>query len=132
MKKLVLLLTVALFLLGLSACGGGKYADAKALIEKQIKITEDFVTACDGVQNADDAAKAITDFANGINSLKPEMEALDKKYPEMKEGEVPDELKPLITKVGEVSAKVPGAMGKLTAYSADEKVAEALKLLQGQ
>jgi hypothetical protein len=131
MKKLVLCATVGLFLIGVIACGGGgKYADAKALIEDTLDATETFIAACDKIKNVDDAIAAVTDYAEAMKELQPKIKEMQEKYPELKdEKNPPEELKDLMKRTEEVMPKIMGAMGKLMQYASDPKFMEAQKKL---
>lgn len=131
MKKLVLCATVGLFLIGVIACGGGgKYADAKAVINDMIDATETFIAACDKIENVDDAIAAVTDYAEAMKELQPKAMELEKKYPELKDKDnPPEELKDAMKRMEEVMPKIMGAMGKLMQYASDPKFMEAQKKL---
>jgi cell division protein FtsB len=86
MKKLILFATVVVFLFSLTACGGGgKYADAKRLMEKQVQLFEDFINALDKAGSANDVAAALNDFSDEMQKMVPQMKELQEKYPELKD-----------------------------------------------
>lgn len=131
MKKLVLFATIGLFLIGMTACGGGgKYADARAMIEDMLDATEKFIAACDKIENVDDAIAAVNDYAEAMKELQATAKELEKKYPELKDKDnPPEEIKDLMKKVEEITPKIIGAMGKLMQYATDPKFMEAQKKL---
>jgi hypothetical protein len=132
MKKFVLFATIALFVLGLTACkGGGKYADVKDVLEKYIAGNEKFVSALDNIKSADDVVTALNALTAVTKELAPKMKAIDQKYPEMKDMQNPPaELKPLMDRVNAVMTKMMSGMEKLMSYASDPKVQEAQKNYQ--
>ncbi len=135
MKKLILFATVIVFLFGLAACGGGgKYADAKKLMEKQIQLFEDFINGVDKAGSADDVAAALNDFSDEMQKMVPEMKELQEKYPELKDAKdeaMPEELKPIMEKLQkEIMPKFMGVMAKIGQYANDPAVQEASQNFQ--
>jgi hypothetical protein len=61
-----------------------------------------------------------------MKKLIPELLEFQKKYPEYKEGKVPEGLEPDMKQLEEVSAKMSGAMMKMAQYMMDTKVQEAM------
>ncbi len=130
MKKLVLCLTVVVFLVGLVACGGGgEYAEAKEVMEDMIGAFDGFGTAMEKANDAKAVAAALNDFLAKMEDLKPKMDELEKKYPNLK-NEPPEELKDLMPKMDEAGKKMMGAMMKIGQYAADPEVAKAMEKLQ--
>ena len=127
MKKMMLVLTVVFFLLGLTACGGGKYGDVKNVMNEMIDAQEKFAASCENISSADDAVAALNDFTTAIEAIAPKMKEMPEKYPELKDKEnPPEELKPLIDKIEAAGQKMSVAMTKLMAYQQDPKVQEAM------
>jgi phage shock protein A len=122
---LVFLLVVGLA--GFFACStGGKYGEAKDLLNKSLTAMDDFVKAIDQAKDAKAVAAAITNFKDSMAALKPKMQALDKKYPELKdETKMPEDLKPLMTKMQEMSSKMINASMKAYQYNQDPEVQKA-------
>ncbi len=131
MKKKIILLFLGFTMLSFFLTGcGGKYSDVKKVNEKYISLMDNYITDIKKADNAEDAAKAINKFADGMEKLWPEMQALAKKYPELKDKSVqPEELKELEKKVSDMSKKMVGAMMKLVPYMMNHKVMEAQKRL---
>ena len=127
MKKTVLFLCVAVLAMGVFACkGGGKYSDVSAVMEKYMAGIDSFVTAMDGVKDADGVVKALNGLTEVTKAVAPQLKAFETKYPELKGSENPPaELKPLMDKMMAVSGKMMGAMGKIQQYMTDPKVMEA-------
>lgn len=128
MKRLVLVLTVALFLIGLTACGGGKYADVKDVMGKILDANEKFTAAAEKAEDVDGAVAAIETYAEGMKGLFPKMMELMGKYPELADKtKMPDELKDLNAKGEELQTKMTAAMTKLsTTYGQDPKFQAAM------
>lgn len=130
MKKLVLLLTVVVFLAGVVACGGGgKYDDAKAVMNDMIDAFNGFGDAMDKANDGKAVAAAIEDFADKMAALKPKIDEMQKKYPDFK-SQPPEELKELVEKVGEASQKMSAAMMKIGQYATDPDVQKVMPKLQ--
>jgi hypothetical protein len=125
--KGLLILALAVGLAGSLACTkGGKYGEAKALLNKSLVAMEDFAKAMDKATEAKAVAAAINSFKDVMADLKPKMQALDKKYPELKnETNPPEELKPLMDKLQETSGKMLNAMMKAYQFSQDPEVQKA-------
>ncbi len=131
MKKLFSVLAVGLLLFAF-ACGGGggKYAEAKKIMEETADTMEEFMNSVEKAGSADDVVAAINKFSDSMKKLKPKVEELQKKYPELKnEKEVPEELKPVIERFNSLGSRMMGAMGNIAKYAADPKVQEAQQKL---
>ena len=131
MKKLFTLVTIVVFLSMMFACGGGKYAEAKKVMEKFISITNDFVSDMEKADDADSTAAAINAYADEMADLSADMKKVQEKYPEIKDQEnPPEELKELSAQMEEVMPKMMAAMMKLAKYAQEPAVMEAQKKLQ--
>jgi uncharacterized protein YjgD (DUF1641 family) len=132
MKKglfLPLLCTLAILLL-ISGCAG-KYADAKKVNKEYMELVKGYLDDLDKTESAQDAAKAINRFADGMQDLWPKMKALTEKYPELKDRDnIPEELKEMQAEAAEVGKKMGGSMMKLMPYMQDPEVQKAQKRLQ--
>lgn len=128
MKKLLILVTVGLFLLGMLACGGDKYGEAKVVIEDMANALESFTADAEKIESADDAAKILEDFAEKMKGLSEKMKSLQEKYPEIKnQKDVPEELKEGMKRLESIGPKLGGAMMKMAKYATDPKVIAAQK-----
>lgn len=134
MKKLILFVTLGLFLLGFVACGGaggGKYADAKEVMEEMVDLMDDFSAAMDKANDGKAVAAALEGFIDRMKSLKEKADELEKKYPELKDKEnIPEELKDLMPKLEEAGKKMGASMMKIMQYASDPAVAELMPKLQ--
>ena len=130
-KGLLLPFLCALVVLSLIAGCAGKYADAKKVNKEYMALIQGYIDDLDKTENAQDAAKAINRFADGMQDLWPKMKALSEKYPELRDREnVPEELKEMQTEAEEVGKKMGSAMMKLMPYMQDPEVQKAQKRLQ--
>lgn len=132
MKKFAFSVVAFIFILALISCGGGgKYAEATKLMEKQSDLMSSFAEDMNSAANAADAAKAIDNFREGMEKIMPEYKNLEDKYPELKtqkEEDMPAEIKPVMDKMmKEVMPKFAAAMGKMQQYMNDPAVQEAYK-----
>jgi uncharacterized protein YjgD (DUF1641 family) len=121
----------ALAVLLLMAGCGGKYADAKKVNKEYMALVQGYIDDLDKTESAQDAAKAIDRFADGMQALLPKMKALAEKYPELKDRDnIPEELKEMQAEAAEVGKKMGSAMMKLMPYMQDPEVQKAQKRLQ--
>jgi hypothetical protein len=131
-KGLVLpfLCALAVFLL-IAGCAG-KYDDAKKANKEYMALVQGYIDDLDKTESAQDAAKAINRFADGMEALWPKMKALSEKYPELKDpNNIPEELKEMQAEAAEVGRKIGGSMMKLMPHMQDPEVQKAQKRLQG-
>jgi len=130
-KGLLLPVLCALAVLLLIAGCAGKYDDAKKVNKEYVALVQGYVDDLDKTENAQDAAKAINRFADGMEGLWPKMKALSEKYPELKDrNNIPEELKELQAEAAEVGKKMGSSMMKLMPYMQDPEVQKAQKHLQ--
>jgi len=126
-------LFVSLLILALAfACGkGGKYSDAKAVIDDMVKVTESYIAAMEKAEDADTVATAMNAYAAGMKKLAPRMQEIEKKYPEFKnQDEPPAELAESMEKMGQVMKKMFEVSMKTAKYAEDPKVQAAQKAMQ--
>ena len=131
MRKRIPVIFLSFFMISFLLVGcGGKYSDVKKVNEKYIALMEDYITDIDKADNADDAAKAVNKFADGLEALLPEMQGFSEKYPELKDKSNPPEaLKEIDRRVKDTSKKMVDAMMKLMPYMMHPKVLNAEKRL---
>lgn len=121
----------ALAVLFLIAGCAGKYDDAKKVNKEYMGLVQGYVDDLDKSESAQDAAKAINRFADGMEVLWPKMKALSEKYPELKDrNSIPEELKEMQAEAAEVGKKMGSSMMKLMPYMQDPEVQKAQKHLQ--
>ena len=115
------------------ACGGGggKYAQAKKVISKQIQVFDEFATGMEKADNAKDVAKAMNNYADSMEKLIPMQQELFEKFPELKDQkEPPAELKEEADKIMEISGKIQSAFMKIDQYGDDPDVQKAQKRME--
>jgi hypothetical protein len=130
MKKLVLGFIVILisFVLQNANPGQDKYADVKDLLAKQTNVFEEYIKACENVKNAKDVVVLINNFKEGFKALTPDLKTLVKKYGDLNKllkDNPPEELKPGLKKIEELSIKVAEVSMKLEPYAQDPEVLKA-------
>jgi hypothetical protein len=132
MKNIILITLISVLVISFTGCGemGGKYADAKAVLNKMIEINDHYVKDLEAVESAADYVKALNKYADAMEKLKPKMEAVAKKYPEMKGQATPEELKPLVEKMGQSMQAMMTASMKMMKYAEDPEVMKATQRLQ--
>ena len=124
----MIVLGLAFSIVGLTACGGGKYGEAKKAMEKSIQIMDDFANGMDKADNAKEVAATINKFTKGMEALKPVMEELEKKHPEIKDqSNLPSELAPYAEKFAEIGQKFMSAIMKTQKYQDDPEVQKAME-----
>ena len=135
MKKLILMATIGMFLFMATACGGGgKYADAKKVVEEMITVTNDFFNAVEAAEDAQAVAAAIDGYAESMKALAPKMKEMQEKYPElkdMKDEDMPAELQGVMKGLEESMKKMMSPEStiakKMMQYATDPVVQEAQK-----
>ncbi|MBM3297418.1 MAG: hypothetical protein FJY83_07435 [Candidatus Aminicenantes bacterium] len=125
--KGALVFVLAVGLAGFFGCkGGGKYGDAKAVMNDTLKAMENFINGMDKAGDSQAVVKALNAFSADMKELKPKLKELEKKYPELKDQEnPPEELKEQTKMMEEMSGKLMGAMMKLFQYAEDPEVQKA-------
>jgi hypothetical protein len=130
MKTTVRLVLVLMISAAIGCGGGGKYAQAKKLINKQVEIMNDYATAMEKAENAKDVAAALNAYAAGTADLAPDMKKFQEEFPGMKDqAEPPAELKPGMDKMQQVMGRIISASMKAARYMMDPAVQEAQKKL---
>ncbi|MCP5106835.1 MAG: hypothetical protein GY950_25855 [bacterium] len=128
MKKIIFIAVLGLVLYGLTACGGGKYAEPKDVLEKYVTAMEDVINAFDKAGDADAVAAALNKYSDYMKDLGPKLKEMSEKYPELSNKDnPPEELLPLVERLNAAMGKFEGAMAKVGQYATDPKVMEAQK-----
>jgi len=125
--RALLVVVVAVGLVGCFGCkGGGKYADAKDVMADSMKAMESFAADMDKASDSQAVVKALNAFSKDMAELKPRLQELEKKYPELKDqANPPEELKPIIKQMEGVSGKFTNALMKIFQYANDPEVQKA-------
>lgn len=129
MKKLFLVFTIAIFSFTLSnAQELEEYSDIIDMLVKQSKIMEEYIKGCENVKEAKDVVVLLTRYKEGSKTLIPDLKTLIKKYGPFEKlfGENPPEnVKPHIKKIEELTQKFYGASMALGKYKDDPEVKKA-------
>jgi hypothetical protein len=131
LKKVVYLIVCGVCLLGIMNCGDGKYADAKKVTVKYLGAMESFASAVEKAKGPDALVRAVDEFEVEMKALRPEMEAIEKKYPELTDTATPPaEMEDLANRMNTLSQRLIAAQTKLLQYSSNADVQHALQKLQ--
>ncbi|HZX09829.1 MAG TPA: hypothetical protein VFG01_02690 [Acidobacteriota bacterium] len=127
-SKWISLLSLSIFLIGLTACGGGgKYSDLLPLVKKFNQETEKFVSEMDKADSAKKVASALTNYNKAMSALRPKMEKIQEKYPELNNmSSPPPELGQEGKKMSEMMMKMGSVMMKTMQYADDPEVKKAM------
>ena len=114
------------------ACGGGKYNDVVEVNTRFVEAMQDYITSLDKAASAKEVAIAINWYADKIETLAPEMKAVQGKFTELaSQGkDVPVELKALQQKSEALQQQVVGSYMNMMKYMMDSEVQKAHKRLQ--
>jgi hypothetical protein len=124
---------LAVFALGMTACGGGdsgggKYSDVKSAIKKFNDNTEKWMESMEKADSAKKVAATLRDFTQTMKALKSDMEKMEEKYPELKGmSDPPPELAGEAKKMEELMTKMMSVMMKTAQYADDPEVQKAQK-----
>lgn len=128
MKRVYGILTfVLLTAFMVSGCGSDGSRKAASIINDQVNITEDYVNDISSADSSEKVVAAIEHYTEGMKKLIPEIKEFQKKYPEYQQGKVPKGVEVEMKRLEEISAKIPGAMMKITSYMMDGKVQLAMQ-----
>lgn len=131
MKKFIFVLTVVIIsfvLLNAQEKQTEKYDDIKDMIVMQCKILEEYIKGCEKVKEAKDVVVLLTKYKDGCKALIPDLKALMKKYGSLEKvvGEnPPEELKPHLEKMKDLTQRLFGASMALGKYKDDPEVKKA-------
>ncbi len=133
MKKFTLIVITIMIMLVLAGCG--KKDSPGVVVEDFLDTFDMYVEDMNKSENVDDAIVAIEKFAKRMEVLKPRMEEMEKKYPNLKNSfkggaDLPADLKQFEGRIKEMGPKMGALMGKMMQYMSDPKFQEASKKLQ--
>lgn len=127
MKKIILAVVVVLFVFG-SFVYGGKYDEAKPLLDEMIKATTAFIAAMEKAGDAKGVSAALDDNTAAMQKIGPKVKKLLAKYPELKDEKThPEALKTRLKKMDDLTKKMIGALMKIGQYKDDSAVKDSLK-----
>jgi hypothetical protein len=124
------MLAAAIALLGLlTACGNGKHAEARAVMEDNTRVMQAYVDGLEQAGSAEDCAAAINTFTDEMVKLVPRIKALQEKYPDLFQpgSETPPELAEEHQRMVEVSDKMQAASMNMMKYMMDPQVQSAMQ-----
>ena len=131
LRNVLFLIVCAVCFLGMMFCGESKYADAKAVTVKYLDAMENFASAVEKASNPEALVSAVDEFEMEMKKLRPEMEAVERKYPELTDTETPPaEMEDLAHRMNTLSQRLLAVQTKLMKYAADPDVQGALQKLQ--
>jgi hypothetical protein len=131
LKNAFCLIACVICVLGMISCGDSKYTDAKRVTIKYLEAMEKYATAVEESNTPDTLSQAVDRFVDEMAALRPEMEAIEKKYPELTNmATPPSELEDLAQRMDTLSQRMVAAQTKLMQYSSDPDVQRALQKLQ--
>ncbi len=108
MKRFTLFVIIGTFVMGMISCGGGKYADLEAVLEKMTDLTEDYIATFEKADNAKDTKKIVSITNKYVDRMKPmqrELLKLREKYAHNTE-KTPRKIESLVKKYAVVMLKM--------------------------
>jgi len=99
---LVSLLIIGVFpVFGIAQSGDkADYADIKKVFKSFAEMMENFVEKMDSASEADEIAKTLNKFSDGMEKMVPQINEINAKHPEFQdESTHPEELKPLMERI---------------------------------
>lgn len=116
----------------------GKYADAKAILEKLASALELFAQDMNAAENTTAIAECLEVFTASMTELVPGLTGIREKYPELKDETThPEELKPLLHRVDKDFVEMMKAYGKVkenlddpSVKASDDKYKEVMSKLK--
>lgn len=130
-NKALFLIVCVVCVWGMMSCGEGKYADAKEVTEKYLDAMEDFASSVEKANSPEALVTAVDAFDVEMKELRPEMEVIEGKYPELRDAETPPaEMEDLAHRMNTLSQRLIAAQTKLMKYATDPEVQQALQKLQ--
>lgn len=128
------ILGLAVFVMGITACGGGgdssvggaKYSDIKTIMKQFNEKTEKWIEAMDKADTAKKVAAALSDYANTMKELRAKMTEMEEKYPELTSmSDPPEEIKEEAAKMEGMWSKMGSVMMKAAQFADDPDVQKA-------
>lgn len=130
-KSVLCTIVCGMCVLGMMHCGEGKYADAKTVTLKYLDAMENFASNVENANSPESLVRAVDEFDAEMRELRPEMEAIEKKYPELTDTTAPPaEMEDLAHRMNTLSQRLIAAQNKLLQYSSNPAVQQALQKLQ--
>ena len=127
MSRIYGIIAAVLLTVFLISCGSDGSNEAKSIIKNQTSVIEDYVNGLANAKSADEIVAAIELYTEGMKKLIPGLQEFQKKYPEYKQGKIPEGMEADLKRLEAASAELPGAMMKETAYMMDSEVRAAME-----
>lgn len=108
------------------ACGSDGSSEVKSVMKAQVGIMEKYVTGLENAKSAQDVVAVIDEYTAGMKKIIPELKALNEKYPELAQGNMPEGMEAEMKQVEEISARIPAAMMKVASFMRDSSVQQAM------
>ena len=89
LRSALCLIVCGMSVLGTMNCGEGKYAEAKRVTGKYLDAMEMFALSVEEASDPEALVQAVDELAAEMDELRPEMEAVENKYPELTDTETP-------------------------------------------
>ena len=125
-SKGLLLAAVVLFVFNLTACSS-KYSDVEEIMNAQVTAMENYISAMEKAENAEDVAASIRGFTSEMKELIPQLNEVMAKYPELSDKQTPPgELQSVSEEMRIQSGNLQGAMIKAMQYMQDPGVKKAI------
>lgn len=125
---------VLLLTLGFFACGGGeggKYAEAKKVLQKSNQIMEKLINDLDKAEEGKQVAAALNGFTKAMQGLKSQFKSLEEEYPELKTmANPPVELQAEAKQLEALTKRISSAMMKVMKFADDPDVKKAQEAFQ--
>ena len=127
-------LGLAVFVMGITACGGGgnaefgggKYSDINSMMKEFNESTENWIESMDKADTAKKMAAALSDYAKKMQELRAEMTKMEEKYPELTDmSDPPEELREEAARMAELTSKIMPTMMKAEQFADDPEVQKA-------
>ena len=127
MKKMLMGVVAGAVVL-MAGCGGGKYADVKKVMKQTNAATAEATTAMEKANTGKEVAAALDTYTNTMEKQLPKMKELSAKYPELKDPNPPEELKPLQQESANIGKKFGEVMtSKMMKFMNDPDVKTAME-----
>ncbi|MFP4563361.1 MAG: hypothetical protein ACLFRY_08615 [Spirochaetia bacterium] len=129
MKRIALIL-IALVLAAGSVFAVDKYDDLKKTLLEAIEIVDTFVDDLNSADTSGQVAAAIDKYAEDMDEIEPQLEAIEEKYPEITDTHYPQELAEVMVEYSDIGSKMEQAMAVLMQHMMDPEVQEAMERME--
>jgi hypothetical protein len=111
-----------------AAHAGGKYADAVQVTKDFLGVMGTYMEKMEAASDADAVAAAMNWFADAVEPIVPDMRAIAKKYPELRDpATIPPEFQKLQQDSEAMAQRFSGWITKISPYLQNPKVQAAQK-----